>query len=926
MFFCSAARAKDSQSAVGNLPHRHGLSLAIVGLTLGTLALAFCTAPLEADEPEVASRKEQGQDFYYRVRLSDLKCEDPLPESISTVAYMYTDPTEMFTRIILDQPGTGICLISRHTSPFAFHVHQSGDVTGTLYFLDEYDIEKGSEYALRFTLPVEGLTQQPRAYHELRADWYQLLMSQDIPGAAWFRLQHMESLALAGQDVRQETNNRFRRRSFDDTFEIFSGGRAIAENLQLDRQLQINGSDDQPYDIPLDNIKGITIQEFDWEELNQGIDPQLDLLSEYIPHDQHAIFFPSFSAMIQLVDKSDELGTPVMFTMEPRAEDAKTKDRYQTQLCLEASQLSRLLGPSIINSVAVTGSDPYLRTGSDVAILFDAKHPTTLSTYIRGKHAAALKADPTVKELSGEIEGLAYEGVASPDRTVCSFVARSGDVVLVTNSLVQVRRLAEVRSGKATKLSDLPEYAFMRNRYPLGSGDETAFLMLTDATIRRWCGPRWRIANSRRTRAAAQLAQLTAELQDQMLASDDFLDQLEPSGSLGRVLATSGGLRSPIHNTLEFMTPIAEINFTHVTKQEHNSYVRWRDGYERNWSGNFDPIAVRLSITDDKLAGDVTVMPLIGSSDFRQLAEEVDGLKLGPDSADRHDQAIVQFALGMGPGLRQLAQWVIGERASALGDTITAYIDRNDEFLAQIKDLRGINEIANVVPPLAIRAELKEEIDVEALAREFGGPPSETKTRRHGDQVIYLQEIGRTEHMEFAFLPGTPGVLVISTNEATMNAAIDRELARAAGEPIPTTKPEWIGESIGFQIDQQGWRVLDTLFYQESVRLVQERSWANLPILNEWKTRYPDRDPLEVHQEIWGTRLLCPAGGDYVWNADLQTMESTATGNPGRIKEFDFAAISPLRGFRLGNFGLTLQDDGLRARAELHIAAPDGQD
>ena len=34
--------------------------------------------------------------------------------------------------------------------------------------------------------------------------------------------------------------------------------------------------------------------------------------------------------------------------------------------------------------------------------------------------------------------------------------------------------------------------------------------MITDATIRRWCGPEWRIGASRRTRAAAAIAELQA--------------------------------------------------------------------------------------------------------------------------------------------------------------------------------------------------------------------------------------------------------------------------------------------------------------------------------------------------------------------------------------------------------------------------------
>jgi hypothetical protein len=43
----------------------------------------------------------------------------------------------------------------------------------------------------------------------------------------------------------------------------------------------------------------------------------------------------------------------------------------------------------------------------------------------------------------------------------------------------------------------LPEYKFFRSRSERGE-DETAFLLLSDATIRRWTGPRWRIASSRR--------------------------------------------------------------------------------------------------------------------------------------------------------------------------------------------------------------------------------------------------------------------------------------------------------------------------------------------------------------------------------------------------------------------------------------------
>ena len=63
---------------------------------------------------------------------------------------------------------------------------------------------------------------------------------------------------------------------------------------------------------------------------------------------------------------------------------------------------------------------------------------------------------------------------------------------------------------------------------------------------------------------------------------------------------------------------------------------------------------------------------------------------------------------------------------------------------------------------------------------------------------------------------------------------------------------------------------------------LQQLAWANLPALNEWKRRYPDQDPVKVHERLWQTRLLDPAGGAYVWNERFQTMESTTYGHPVR--------------------------------------------
>jgi hypothetical protein len=71
-----------------------------------------------------------------------------------------------------------------------------------------------------------------------------------------------------------------------------------------------------------------------------------------------------------------------------------------------------------------------------------------------------------------------------------------------------------------------------------------------------------------------------------------------------------------------------------------------------------------------------------------------------------------------------------------------------------------------------------------------------------------------------------------------------------------------------------------------------------------------------VHEEFWQARLECPGGGKYVWNDQWETMESTIYGHPGQPKVG--AGLPPLLGeIDLGNFGLTFEAQGLRARIEL---------
>ena len=153
--------------------------------------------------------------------------------------------------------------------------------------------------------------------------------------------------------------------------DLFSGGRAISENLQLNRELRLS-TDEQNRTIPVSSVTGITIDEIPWKDWMKDEKPKLDSVASILPHDQHAIIFSSYSSMLELMDEATARGTPLLRLSEDRAESARSKENTPSSSACQLTSY-RILGPKLISSVAITGSDPFLRTGTSLALIFEAK-------------------------------------------------------------------------------------------------------------------------------------------------------------------------------------------------------------------------------------------------------------------------------------------------------------------------------------------------------------------------------------------------------------------------------------------------------------------------------------------------------------------------------------------------------------------------
>ena len=788
-------------------------------------------------------------------------------------------------------------------------------------------------------------TKAKRHFLEAKRRHYTELWGQNIPGSAWFR--HQVEITTREQGKKPPSAEAVSPNNFtaEDslTYSLFTGGRAISENLQLDRSLRNITATTET--VPLESIEGITTASYNWSKWLKGGKPELDPLASAIPADQHALFFPSFQVMLNMLDEVEKQGTPIYGLLETRAESARTRERYQHQLCLSPDALSRLLGPSLVSSAAFTGSDPYLPTGSDVAVLFEAPNPALLRLALAGRHSAAIATSKEVHSVAGTIRGVGYTGVVSPDRRVCSYIATVGNVVAVSNSLYQLERVIATAQGQTPSMSTLDEYRFFRQRYPRGQTDETALLVVTDGAIRRWCGPRWRILASRRARAAASLAEIQAASLVQIASGPlgpgvQLPDQLD---GIGEVSISTKGVSSSVYGNLEFLTPIAEISATSVTKGEKQAYEWFRDSYQRNWRRYFDPIAIRFSLSDELLAADLSIRPLIAASDYREFINITGAPQDLPDATEVCPHPLMQLSFSFDPKAerlnRDLGFWLAPGSALArigfswLGNWVTIILEESDfwkklgpvlsqggdsagfEYAAENHQLVPLSVVFDVGNSFALTAFLPAlRSMIEQSAPDMTRWETLTQNDQSYVQISVLDKTGEwTPALHYAV---TPKRLILSLNKDLLISEL-AYVKGTASEGRVLASPENTFSNLELHMGPDALTILD-LFSRDPLESVRrERSWGNLPILNEWHRLAPDKSAVDFHEQFWYTRLTCPGGGQYVWNEEYRTYESTVYGHPGQPKTSEDSA-SLLNAFEKIGTSLVFEEDGLRSRCEIY--------
>ncbi len=337
------------------------------------------------------------------------------------------------------------------------------------------------------------------------------------------------------------------------------------------------------------------------ELLRAPADVQIEPMALHVPHECLYLRFGSFENFQWFREAMDDWGGSMRNITAVRGFDYEVSARIERQLGLKETPLSKIFGPQVIADVAIIGQDTFVREGTSLGFVFQAKNSLLLNSSITQQRAAALQNG--AKETKERIADHDVSLIATDDNRVRSFYAVDGDYHLVTNSRTLVRRFYEAGQGQQS-LGKADEFRSVRTLMPL-SRDDSAFVYLSDEFFRNLVGPKYRVEMTRRMQALTeieliQLAKLAARAEgvpgdriEQLLAAQ-LLPKLFGQRSDGsHPSATTGGYVDSLRGARGSFLPVADVEVEKVTRAEADAYEEFSRFYRGQWQ-RVDPVAIGI--------------------------------------------------------------------------------------------------------------------------------------------------------------------------------------------------------------------------------------------------------------------------------------------------------------------------------------------
>lgn len=431
----------------------------------------------------------------------------------------------------------------------------------------------------------------------------------------------------SGRDRRGRTD-------LGDLMSLFTGHDSIEAALRYRTKQLAQGS---PWlaDIPLSELQLPSPRRHDWKRMLNGLSEQhpAPVLSQATPAEFYFVHAKSGEALFRLLDELSRWLSPLAQLLQPEGRSYEVSRRYQKMLGVAREPLSRTLGSQLIREVAVVGSDPFLRLGSDLTVVFAASNVAALRSALLESTKIASRGHGPLSSTELTIAGRTVTHTTTPDRAVSKFSVAEGERVYVSNSQNALLRVLETVDKKRPSLSNESDFRYMISRDDNSQHDVIAYA--GDRFIEEIISPRARVLDARRTLAKAELQRVgQIGLLNSLLGGPITTD---PHAMLKRDLLQKHELQhfdgTPISDgprsewgTPRHMIPIIDLPTPErVSESESVGYKKFVEHYNRAWGENLDPIALRLSIDENArgLHAHLRVLPIVNDSSYRLIQELV---------------------------------------------------------------------------------------------------------------------------------------------------------------------------------------------------------------------------------------------------------------------------------------------------------------
>jgi len=390
-------------------------------------------------------------------------------------------------------------------------------------------------------------------------------------------------------------------------------------------------------DISLPDVRSLDYERLLDEQARAGRKPDTHKIARLIPADQYLLQFNSPRAAVRLLEFADKWGAGLLPLLSVHARDDRLQDKFEEQLCVRRDALVRLFEEQVVGELALTGCDLALASGADMALVLYLREPDVFEAAAERWLAETRGRHPDLQERAFNYHGHRVLARYTDDRTVSSFMVRSGAYVIYANSHVVAQRMIDAITGAKPCLADALDYRYVSILLPPDQQPSSGYFYASESFLRRQISPQMKISEKRRRECFNNLIMLNnASLLFRMeqgrspaslseLTEGHFIDADKlvcPHGGSYSFDAEHDAANCSLHNRLKYLTPNVELMVMRVTRQEKEEYDRYRLRYEFFWRSVFDPVAVRIHVADT-VRFDACILPFANSGLYKELRRRV---------------------------------------------------------------------------------------------------------------------------------------------------------------------------------------------------------------------------------------------------------------------------------------------------------------